>query len=306
MLNDNGRWRDVAPSAVAGLGMVTDACWADIDGDQDEDLVTVSDWGQVSVFKNEQGQLRITPPIDNSKGWWRRIESSDLDGDGDMDFVLGNWGLNSKLQASPSRPLTMYVSDFDQNNRSEFIINWFAPLDNKAYPFPTKNDITKQLPFLRKKILKYENYAKETYETLFDAEQRQAAIPYEVNNLATSVLWNNGGSFSLQALPLEAQLAPVFAIATADFNADGQMDIWLGGNFYPLKPQVGRHDASRGVLLLGKGNQQFEKMSYRESGIRVEGEVRDAQVFKVGGEQILLVARNNDTMQAFKNMTKFQ
>lgn len=306
MLNDNGRWRDVAPSAVAGLGMVTDACWADIDGDQDEDLVTVSDWGQVSVFKNEQGQLRITPPIDNSKGWWRRIESSDLDGDGDMDFVLGNWGLNSKLQASPSRPLTMYVSDFDQNNRSEFIINWFAPLDNKAYPFPTKNDLTKQLPFLRKKILKYENYAKETYETLFDAEQRQAAIPYEVNNLATSVLWNNGGSFSLQALPLEAQLAPVFAIATADFNADGQMDIWLGGNFYPLKPQVGRHDASRGVLLLGKGNQQFEKMSYRESGIRVEGEVRDAQVLKVDGEQILLVARNNDTMQAFKNMFKFQ
>lgn len=300
MLNDNGRWVDVAPSSIAGLGMVTDACWADIDGDQDEDLIAVSDWGKVSIFKNEQGQMRITAPIENSTGWWRSIEPADLDGDGDIDFVLGNWGLNSKLKASQSRPVSMYVSDFDQNNRSEFIINWFAPLDNKAYPFPTKMEITQQLPFLRKKILKYETYAKETFETLFEPAQKEAAIPYEVTNLHTSVLWNNGGSFSLQALPLEAQIAPVFAIVADDFNADGQIDIWLGGNFYPLKPQVGRHDASRGVLLLGKGNQQFESMNYRESGIRVDGEVRDAQMLEVGGEKVLMVARNNETLQVFK------
>lgn len=300
MLNDNGRWRDVAPSAVAGLGMVTDACWADIDGDQDQDLVVVSDWGAVSVFKNEGGQMRITPSIDNSKGWWRSIEPADLDGDGDIDFVLGNWGLNTKLKASPGRPISMYVNDFDKNSRSEFIINWFAPLDTKAYPFATKNDITQQLPNLRRKVLKYESYAKETYETLFDATQQQEAIPYEVTNLQTSVLWNNGGSFSLQALPLEAQLAPVFAIVVDDFNGDQQADIWLGGNFYSLKPQVGRHDASRGVLLLGKGNQRFEPMGYRESGIRVDGEVRDAKILKVGEEKVLLVARNNETLQAFK------
>ena len=300
MLNDNGRWRDVAPSAVAGLGMVTDACWADIDGDQDPDLVAVSDWGAVSVFRNEGGQMRITPPIENSKGWWRSIEPADLDGDGDIDFVLGNWGLNTKLKASPSRPISMYVSDFDKNSRSEFIINWFAPLDTKAYPFATKNDITQQLPNLRRKVLKYESYAKETYETLFDATQQQEAIPYEVTNLQTSVLWNNGGSFSLQALPLEAQLAPIFAIVVDDFNGDQQPDIWLGGNFYSLKPQVGRHDASRGVLLLGKGDQRFEPLGYRESGIRVDGEVRDAKILKVGGEKVLLVARNNETLQAFK------
>ena len=188
----------------------------------------------------------------------------------------------------------------DKNSRSEFIINWFAPLDTKAYPFATKNDITQQLPNLRRKVLKYESYAKETYETLFDATQQQEAIPYEVTNLQTSVLWNNGGSFSLQALPLEAQLAPIFAIVVDDFNGDQQPDIWLGGNFYSLKPQVGRHDASRGVLLLGKGDQRFEPLGYRESGIRVDGEVRDAKILKVGGEKVLLVARNNETLQAFK------
>lgn len=300
LMNENGRWRDVASSAVGGAGMVTDACWADIDGDEDEDLVVVSDWGEVRVFRNEKGQLRITAPIAYSKGWWRSIEPADLDGDGDLDFVLGNWGLNTKLSANTSRPITMYVSDFDQNNRSEFIINWWPPLGNRAYPFSTKQEIVQQLPFLQEKLPSHEAYASASYETLFSEEQRQAAIPYQVTTLETSILWNDGGRFSLQALPKEAQLTPVFAIVVDDFNDDQQMDIWLGGNFYAMKKQLGRQDASRGVLLIGKGNRQFEYLNYLESGIRVDGEVRDAQMIESGTGKVLLVARNNDTIQAFK------
>lgn len=300
LLNDNGRWRDTAPSAVAGMGMVTDACWADMDGDGDDDLIAVRDWGPVSVFRNDRGQMRITAPIEHSNGWWRSIEPADLDGDGDIDFVLGNWGLNTKFKASVERPISMYVSDFDQNNRSESIVNWYAPLDTTPYPFAARHDLLRQLPFLADKLLTYERYAKETFETLFTQAQQQAAIPYTVTNLETSVLWNNGGKFSLEPLPLEAQLAPVYAIAVDDYDGDGQLDVWLGGNFYASNPQVGRQAASRGVLLLGKGKQQFESMHYLESGIKVKGEVRDATIVMLGGEKVLLVARNNDTLQAFK------
>lgn len=298
--NDNGRWRDIAPSAVAGMGMVADACWADMDGDGDDDLIAVRDWGPVSVFRNDRGQMRITAPIEHSHGWWRSIEPADLDGDGDIDFVLGNWGVNTRFKASTERPISMYVSDFDQNNRSESIITWYPPLDAKAFPFAAREELLQRLPFLGGKLSTHKHYAKETFETLFDLAQQQAAIPYIVTNMETSVLWNNGGKFSLEPLPLEAQLAPVYAIAIADYDGDDQLDIWLGGNFHSLKPNLGQQTASRGVLLLGKGNQQFESMDYRSSGIQVKGEVRDAKTVELRGEKVLLVARNNDTLQAFK------
>ena len=294
LVNQQGQWQDATPEFLAGMGMVTDAIWADIDRDQDKDLVVVGDWMPVQVFRNDNGNLVPMPPVANSNGWWKRIEAADLDQDGDLDFVAGNWGLNSKLKATPSRPLTMYVNDFDQNGKTEFIMNWYAPLDDQAYPFATKNEITQQMPPLRKQVLKYETYARQTYETLFPPEIRQNSIPYKANFLASAILWNDNGILNLEALPMEAQLSPVFGIALDDFNNDGIIDIWLGGNFYALKPQLGRHDASRGVLLTGKGEKTFEAVSHLKSGINVEGEVRDATVIETNENKLLLISRNNE------------
>ena len=207
LVNDNGKWQDIAPEALAGVGMVTDAIWTDIDADEDPDLIVVGEWMAVHIFRNEQGLLLPDPPLPISKGWWTRIEGADLDQDGDTDFILGNWGLNSKITATPSRPLTMYVNDFDQNDKSEFIINWYAPLDQRSYPFATKMDLTHQLPGLRKQILKYESYASQTYESLFPAEVRQVSIPYEANNLNSSILWNENGQLVLESLLIEAQVS---------------------------------------------------------------------------------------------------
>ena len=124
---------------------------------------------------------------------------------------------------------------------------------------------------------------------------------YEVNNLKSSILWNEGTHFTLEDLPVEAQIAPVFAIAIDDFNHDENVDIWLGGNFYALKPQVGRHDASRGVLLQGNGNRNFEYISHLQSGIKVKGEVRDAVMIDSGGEKAMIIAKNNDKLAVYKN-----
>lgn len=300
LINDNGAWRDIAPPSLANVGMVTDASWTDVDSDGDKDLVVVGDWMTIHIFKNDNGIFENESTIPNSNGWWNRIEAADLDGDGDMDFVLGNWGLNTKFKASPERPLTMYVNDFDNNGKSEFIINWYPPLDLTAYPFATKPELTSQLPALKKSILRYENYGNKTYDSLFSPEIRSTSLRYEANYLQSAILWSNNGSFELQALPVEAQFSPVFGIVADDLDEDGKTDIWLGGNFYALKPQVGRHNASKGVFLKGKGDRSFAFIPSAESGIRVEGEVRDAGVIQSKESKDLIIGRNNASVLLFE------
>ena len=296
----NGAWNDVTPPALANAGMVTDASWSDVDSDGDKDLVVVGDWMSINVFINENGAFQNTIVISNSKGWWNRIEAGDLDGDGDQDFVVGNWGLNSKFQASAEKPLTMYVSDFDNNGKSECIINWYPPLDSTVYPFATKQELTSQLPGLKKQILRYEYYSHKTYDSLFPPDVRSKALRYETNYLQSIILWNNNGSFEMQPLPLEAQISPVFGIVAEDLDGDSKTDIWLGGNFYALKPQVGRLNASKGVFLKGSGGKSFTYVSPRESGLKVEGEVRDAATIDIKGFRHLVVARNNAKVLVFR------
>jgi len=299
--NDNGNWIDIAPPSLGNVGMVTDASWADVDSDGDKDLVVVGDWMAITLFRNEKGLFENNASVPLSKGWWNRIEASDLDHDGDVDFILGNWGLNTKFKASPARPVTMFVNDFDDNGKSEFIINWYPPLDSQAYPFAPKQELTSQLPAMRKRILKYEDYARKTYDSLFSAEIRKRSIAYEVNYLESAILWNEGNSnYTLAALPVEAQVSPVFGIVADDLDGDGKTDLWLGGNFYALKPQVGRHDASRGVYLKGTSGRSFLSEPAAQSGLHVEGEVRDAVILPSGTARRILVARNNAKVLVFQ------
>ena len=298
--DENGTWIDIAPPSLGNTGMVTDAVWADADSDGDKDLVVVGDWLPVKIFPNDKGKLNDPVVIPESNGWWQRIEASDLDKDGDIDFILGNWGLNTKFKASTARPLTMYVNDFDNNGKSEFIINWYPPLDSVAYPFAQKEELVAQIPMLRRTILTFKDYATKTYDSLFSAAVRKKSISYKVNYLESAVLWNERNSYSLAALPLEAQISPVFGIVADDLDGDGNTDIWLGGNFYSLKPQVGRHDASRGVFLKGGRNRSFTYQQQPHDGLYVNGEVRDAAIIHSLQAKRIIVARNNNKVLVFQ------
>lgn len=299
--NDGGeQWTDIIPRNLGNFGMVTDAVWADIENDGDQDLIVVGEWMPIMIFESDGKQIVNRKIVPNSFGWWTKIEASDLDNDGNIDFILGNWGLNSKMKASNQKPLSMFVKDFDNNSKSEFIINWYAPEDERPYPVATKMDISTQLPHLKKSILKYEDYAHKTYETLFSEDERKDAISYVVNYLKSAVLWNNKGKLSLQALPIEAQIAPAFAIIAEDLDNDGLKDLWLGGNFYGLKPQFGRHDASKGVFLKGDGQRGFKYLAPNEIGISVQGEVRDATILRVNGLTHMLIARNDENALIFR------
>lgn len=285
--NNGGAWQDITPDHLKEPGMITDAVWSDVDKDGRPDLILVGDWMSVSIFKNQNGLLQAPETIPNSSGWWTRIEAADLDGDGNEDFVLGNWGLNSKFQTSPGLPITMDVADFDDNGKSEFIINWKAPDNNELYPWPSRFELTSQVPSLKKESVKFSDYGRLKMEDLFPGKE---AIHYTCSTLSSSILWNRNGKMELQTLPLEAQLAPNFGLVVQDFDKDQKPDILLCGNFYGTKPQVGRHAASRGLILYQRNN-SFESVS-----LDLSGQFRDA--IRIGDKIIL--ARNNGPLIVLK------
>ncbi|MEO0472610.1 MAG: FG-GAP-like repeat-containing protein, partial [Bacteroidota bacterium] len=297
--NDNGKWTNVTPPYLGGIGMITDAVWADQNQDGTLDLVVVGEWLPVLIYLNQGGKLQAPQAVKGSEGWWTRIKAADLDQDGKTDFILGNWGLNSKFSASESQPLEMYVKDFDGNGKTEFILNWYPPLDEQAYPFAGKMDITSQMPHLKKRVLKYEDYAQTTYQTLFTEAEREGARRVKATQLASCVLWN-GAQMRLQELPWQAQLAPVFGIEVLDVNGDGQQDLLLGGNFYGLKPEAGYHDASRGAILLGDNNRAWKSLSPSQSGFLLDGEVRDIHKINGNGQVHLLVSRSNGPIGLYR------
>jgi len=216
-----------------------------------------------------------------------------------MDFVAGNHGLNSRFHASAEKPTSMYVNDFDKNGSIEHIICTY--IGDKSYPMVLRHDLIQQLPSLKKKYLSYAAYRDQSVEDMFTSAQLENALKLNVFELATTAFINNGiKGFEKKLLPVEAQFAPVYAIKVFDYNGDNIQDILLGGNLYRTKPEVGRYDASFGLLLKGLGKGDFSSVAAKESGFFVDGEVRDIEILSVNAEPLMLTSRNNDTMKFFK------
>lgn len=197
----------------------------------------------------------------------------------------------------------MYINDFDGNGMAEQVLCVYN--GDKSYPLVQRADLVAQMPGLKKKYLKSNNYKEQTIEDIFTPEQLQNAIRLDVFHMESSLLLNNGdGTFQLQPLPWQAQLAPTYGLLVQDFDGDGRKDILMGGNFYRAKPEVGIHDASYGLLL--KGNEQggFTPQMPKESGFFVKGEIRDLVTLRSGGQRLVLVAKNNDALQIFKYQDK--
>ncbi len=289
----------IAPELLK-LGMVTDAQWADIDGTGKNSLVVVGDWMPVTILKYVNGKLKKTGEIENSSGWWNCLTVADLNGDGKLDLIAGNNGLNSKIKADADHPAKLYVSDFDNNGQVECIPVYYKT-DGKAYPFNLHDDMIKQLPYLKKKFLRYDAYAGKSIDEIFTAGELDKASVLTVTQTQTCVFYNDGkGAFNMKPLPIWSQFSPVFSILVTDINNDGIKDLFLGGNFYGLKPEVGRYDASYGVTLLGNSKHWFDYIPPANSGLFIKGEVRDIAPINTKNGKEIIVARNNDALQLFK------
>jgi enediyne biosynthesis protein E4 len=299
--NGTGEFTNITAHVAPGLiklGMITDAVWADVDGDLDPDLIIVGEYMPIKVFINESGKfIEMENSVSPKKlnGWWNRIVAADIDGDGDMDFILGNHGLNSRFRASESKPVTMYVNDFDKNGTLEQVICMYY--DEKSYPIALRHDLTSQLPGLKKKYLKYETFKDQTIYDIFTPDELKGSTILEAHEFQTGVLINDGqGRFTWKSLPVEAQFSPVYAIHVRDFDQDGKSDILLGGNLFGAKPEVGRYDASYGVYLKGDGKGEFTALRSIASGISITGEIRDIVPIRINEQDLIVVTRNNDSL----------
>ncbi len=280
---------------------MTDAAWTDYDGDRRPDLIVVGEWMPITIFRNTGGGLEplTETGLEKSNGWWNRILLDDFDGDGDDDFVVGNLGLNSRLQASPETPATMHVHDFDRNGWTEQIVSLYN--HGTSYPIVLKADLTSHLSFLQNRFARHADYAEQTVSDIFTAQELEGVVVKTAYEFRTALIENRGdGTFGLTPLPYEAQLSPVYGLASDDFDADGQVDLLLAGNFHAVKPEFGRMDASYGLFLKGDGSGGFMPVPPRESGYFVTGQARDMALVDVAQRgRLVFVAKNDGPIQVF-------
>lgn len=282
--------------------MVKDAVWTDVNKDGFPDLVVVGEWMPITVliqkekhFENETEQRGFG----KSFGWWNTIVAADFDSDGDDDLVVGNLGLNSRLKATEKKPLRMLLGDFDGNGSSDHILVYFN--GEKSYPFATRDQLVKQLPYLKKKFLKYKDYRSVTINDILSPAQKGQSTELHIDELQSVFVKNDRDRFSITSLPIEAQVSPVKAICVADINSDGILDIVLGGNLKAVQTELGPYDASLGQVLIGTGNGTFQPISPERSGFLVDGEIRAIQrVKRAGAKTTIFVARNNETIVGFE------
>lgn len=292
--NGKGTFIDVTKTYskdFAHAGNVQDIVWVDLTGNNFMDAIVVGHWMPVKIFLNDGKNLRfVQSNLEKTTGWWNVVEAEDFDLDGDIDIVVGNWGLNSRLTASGGEPLRLYLNDFDDNGTVDPVITYFYEGTETA--FASKDELDQQMPFLKKKFRSYKSYANANFKDVFPEEKIGSAEVKEVHELATVYFENLGDkTFKRHVLPFEVQVSSVFAISKNDFNSDGYRDLLILGNNYEVSTQLGRLDASTGTLLLNDKKGSFKV--YKGDIPHIKGPVRDIQGICVDGNNLFIITVNN-------------
>lgn len=282
------------------LGMVTDALWADVDGDQQKELIVVGEWMSPQVMKFDGknfSSISQGTALEKEVGWWFCIEAADVDQDGDLDLVAGNLGLNSKYQASTASPFQIFAKDFDQTGTLDIVLAFEQ--NEEVFPLRGRECSSNQMPFIKKKFPDYHSFASANMEEVYGEENLATSLQFSASNFASTYFENRGnGKFVPKALPRAAQVTTTRKIITHDANGDGHLDLLLLGNRYDFEVETPRQDAGYGTLLLGNGQGDFRASMAYESGLFVKGSVVDASEMTLsGGQQALLIAKNNDYLQ---------
>jgi enediyne biosynthesis protein E4 len=281
------------PEELRNAGIVSDAVWSDLNNDRLDDLIVVGEWMPIKVFMNEKNILadrskNVLP--EGTEGIWMCIESSDLDGDGDSDFVLGNYGLNHQMKASASEPLTLVYDDFDNNGSIDPILNYF--IQHKEYPYPSRDELVEQLPAFRKRFTDYHSYSVAGLDKVLTQEELGRAKKRKAFMLQSCIMRNDNGRFSLIPLPKEAQMAPLRAIGVMDVNNDRKPDLITGGNISGGRARTGKMTGNYGFVFAGDGKGSFHHIPSLTSGISVSGDVRK---IVIQGKTITFAVNNGES-----------
>lgn len=295
---------EVAPSLLK-TGMVTSALWTDVDADGWTDLLVTHEWGPVKLFRNRNGQLEDqteTAGLSKRLGWFNGIAGGDVDLDGDIDYVVTNFGRNIKYQASSEHPVHIYFGDFDGTGKNRIVEA--AHKGDRLLPVRGKSCSQHAMPFLAEKFPTYHAFAVQDLADLYTEQCLADAVRLDATDLDTGVLINNGqGRFTWKALPRLAQISPSFGVSLCDFNADGYPDIALAQNFFGPQRETGHMDGGLGLLLTGNGTGEFTPCWPKESGIVIPEDAKALTVMDVDRNLTpdLIVSTNNGPVKVFTN-----
>lgn len=306
ILRNTGKNFEDVTDKVAGdfaqCGMVTDLAWADLNGDGKKELIVIGEWMPVMIFNMEGGKLKNKTAafgLEKSNGYWFRMALADLDGDGDLDIVTGNLGINTRLTASEEGPLRCFAKDFDKNGTLDPIMAFHE--GGKLYPLVQKEVLNKHMPILKKKFLYAKDYKNATMDMVWPQADLDAALNLYMYTLETCWWENKNGKFVKRSLPPQAQLSAVQGIILRDFNNDGKIDILLAGNKYGLEVETNQCNAGNGALLLGDGKSNFKWLDNTRHGIWAMKEARDMCLLKgKNGRDIIVVANNNGPLDVYQ------
>lgn len=297
LINNNGKYVLQNTEVFKSLGMVTDAIAEDYNNDGTMDLVIIGEWMEPKFFKNTNGNFTLDKDVIDTDltGLWQSIQSFDIDNDGDQDYLLGNWGTNSKFSATEERPLKMYYSDFDNNGNTETIVCTYN--EDGYYPIDGLNELASQLVSLRKKFTTYSSFAGKTIEQVIDQKLLKEAESLTVNYLSSGYLRNEDGSFVFVPFPFEMQIAPIMDFLKFDFDGDDQEEVLAGGNYFGIKPYHGRFDSFPGALIKSEnditlGNELGLNFMFKS--------LRHLNILHVGTQEYLMATFNNESVQVYK------
>ncbi len=312
LINQNGVFENVTSSICPELervGMVSDAIWTDYDNDGKPDLIVVGEFMPISVFRNTGAKLeRVSSSgLEDYKGWWNSIAAGDFDRDGDIDYVVGNLGLNNYYKANTTHPLKVFAKDIDNNGSVDAVLACYFKADDgsmQLYPVHFWDELNSQSPKFRKKFKYYKQYGKTSIDNLFTPEERQGMLELEANYFASSYIENHGnGKFTITPLPTLAQLSVINGIVVDDVNGDGHLDILAVGNDYGNEVFSGRLDALNGVLLVGNGKGKFKALNTQESGFYVPGNAKGLVKVSTSRGDLYVATVNRDSIRVFSKGT---
>ena len=303
--NHQGKYTDATQHAFGNdgkLGMVTDALWTDFDNDTWVDLIVVGEFMAPRFFKNEKGILKDISEetgLDHTSGWWNSIAAGDFDKDGDMDYVMGNWGLNSPFRASASEPISIYAKDFDKNGTIDPLISCYR--QGEEHLIYARDVLANQITAMKGRFTTYDSYAAAPFAAMFRKDELEGASRLRAETLESGYLENLGnGKFNRKPLPLKAQFAPLFGMEIRDFNDDGNLDALLTGNFYSVEALNGQYDAFIGLCLLGDGQGGFTPEDTRKSGLKIDGDAKGlVQLQSADGHPVVLAGQNSGPLKAY-------
>ncbi|MFO7370760.1 MAG: VCBS repeat-containing protein [Bacteroidales bacterium] len=302
--NGQVRFEDVTTEIAPDLreiGMVTSAIIMDLDQDEWPELVVAGEWMPVCIFKNVHGKFEKSV-LEGTRGWWFALEGADMDGDGDMDIVAGNLGLNFRYQAAPNKTLDVYAGDFNKNGGSGIVLSYFQ--GDKQFPLRGRSCFISQNPWVAVKFPSYAAFGEATVSDIYTSDVLEKSLHLQAETFASCYFENTGdGRFKIHPLPNEAQLSSINGVILEDFDQDGNLDIVAAGNLFNVEVVTPRNDGGVGTFLKGDGKGNFSAVAPALSGFFVPGDVKSLSLIRLNYPERksgILVGNNNQQLQVFQ------